>query len=59
MEREPGTHLTNGLFTQMPIALCSDVGPMFLPASNGGVSDVPKLTALCLKADIAGTVQYH
>src|SRR5215218_3084953 len=27
---------------------------MFLPASGGGVSDVPKLTAPCLKADIAG-----
>src|SRR5215213_11394429 len=36
------------------IALCSDIGPMFLPASGGGVSDVPKLTAPCLKADIAG-----
>src|SRR5215212_323455 len=43
----------------LPIALCSDIGPMFLPASGGGVSDVPKPTALCLKADIAGMVQYH
>jgi hypothetical protein len=32
---------------------------MFLSASGGGVMDVPKFTALCLKADIAGIVRYH
>jgi len=40
-------------------ALCSDIGPMVLPTSGGGMSGVPKLTALCLKADIGGVVQFH
>jgi hypothetical protein len=41
------------------IALCSDIGPMLLPTSGGGMSGVPKLTALCLKADIGGVAQFH
>ena len=42
-----------------PIALCNDIGPMLLPQLGGGMSGVPKPTALCLKADIAGVVQFH
>jgi hypothetical protein len=38
------------------IALCSDIGPMLRPTSGGGMSGVPKLAALCLKADIGGVV---
>jgi hypothetical protein len=41
------------------IALCSDIGPMVLATSGGGMSGVPKLTALCLKADFGGVVQFH
>ena len=26
---------------------------------GGGMSGVPKLTALCIKADIGGVVQFH
>jgi hypothetical protein len=45
--------------TTAPIALCSDIGPMLLPTSGGGMSGVTKRTALCLKIDIGGVVQYH
>ena len=47
------------LFTQVPIALCSDIGPLLLPMSGGGMSGVPKLAALCLKADFGGVVEFH
>jgi hypothetical protein len=33
------------------IVLCSDTGPMLLPTPGRGMSDVPKLTALCIKAE--------
>jgi transposase len=41
------------------IALCNDIGPMLFPQLGGDMSGVPKPTALCLKADIAGVVQFH
>src|SRR5829696_7660974 len=34
---------------QALIALCSDIGPMLLPTSGGGMSVVPKPAAQCLK----------
>src|SRR5215211_1897228 len=36
------------------IALCSDIGPMLLPTSGGGMSGTPKLIALCLKQTSEG-----
>jgi hypothetical protein len=45
--------------TDGTIALCNDIGPMLLPQLVGDMSGVPKPTALCLKADIAGVVQFH
>jgi hypothetical protein len=31
------------------IALCSDIGPLLLLSLGGGVSEIPKPTALCLR----------
>src|SRR5215211_689967 len=42
------------LRSNAPIALCSDIGPMLLPTSGGGMSGTPKLIALCLKQTSEG-----
>src|SRR5215211_201510 len=36
------------------IALCSDIGPTYVPSSDVGVSGIPKPPALCSKAHIEG-----
>jgi hypothetical protein len=60
----PSWQIWKGLYAVLldkeePIALCSDIGPMLLPRPGGGMSGVPKLTALCIKADIGGVLQFH
>ena len=37
-----------------PIALCSDIGPTYVPSSDVGVSGIPKPPALCSMANIEG-----
>ena len=47
------------LFTEVPIAVCSDIGPLLLAKSGVGVSGILKPPELCLKANTAGVVQLH
>jgi hypothetical protein len=43
-----GVSISSTSGSLQPRALCSDIGPLLLPASGEGVLGVPKLTALCL-----------
>jgi hypothetical protein len=43
----------------LPIAVCSDIGPLLLAKSGVDVSGILKPPALCLKANTAGVVQLH
>jgi hypothetical protein len=53
LKRLPGTGIA-----PYSVVQCG-IGPMLLPTSGGGMSGVTKRTALCLKIDIGGVVQYH
>ena len=53
-QHHPDPAVANRRKRNVSIALCSDIGPMLLPTSGGGMSGTPKLIALCLKQTSEG-----
>jgi hypothetical protein len=50
---------SRGISGGASIAVCNDIGPPLVSASEASVRSVPKPPALCLKASIAGVGQLH